>query len=90
MSTKVYRVLHLRKTVTPHPEFEFEANSRTFRNAGADFFDCNNAGFSLLLHLMASKKIESWQWVRRSWFEIVELFKILLARGLGPIVEDAC
>ncbi|KAJ5162768.1 uncharacterized protein N7500_004598 [Penicillium coprophilum] len=57
-----------------------------FEEAGADFLAQNNVGSSLL-HLLASKK-EYDDYSDTYPYNVVRRFKILMGRGLDPMLED--
>ncbi|KAJ5385402.1 hypothetical protein N7517_003313 [Penicillium concentricum] len=57
------------------------------QEAGADFFTQNNDGSSLL-HLLASKK-EGAGYGNEYPYNVVRRFKILMGRGLDPMMEDS-
>jgi hypothetical protein len=71
-----------------HLGIELEADLEVFQNVGVDFFARNNAGSSLL-YILALKKAESRHDEDFAYAEIVKLFKMLMVRGLDPMVEDA-
>ncbi|CAI7609372.1 unnamed protein product [Penicillium glandicola] len=58
-----------------------------FEESGADFFAQNNSGSSLL-HLLAAKNGPD-GYVKTRPHNVVRRFKILMSRGLDPMMEDA-